>query len=148
MQSVVLFPFFSSRDLCQLCLFRPLLLRPEASHIQASIPGIQPMHTTMQSLVLMRPASFMSFPQLFVLRPEAYHIQAYSLSNHSPQPLVSRPASSGLNVTFVNYVFFQPLVFWSVLQYRTELPCSLSYPDLHPFKSMHIASFIKPLLLM
>ena len=86
--------------------FRPLLLRPEASHIQASIPGIQPMHTTMQSLVLMRPASLMSFPQRFVLRPEAHHIQAYSLSNHSLQPLISQPASSGLNVTFVNYVFF------------------------------------------
>ena len=86
--------------------FRPLLLRPEASHIQASIPGIQPMHTTMQSLVLMRPASLMYFPQRFVLRPEAHHIQAYSLSNHSLQPLISQPASSGLNVTFVKYVFF------------------------------------------
>ena len=99
----VFFSSFSSCDLCQLCLFPNSLLRPEASHIQASIPGIQPMHTTMQSLVLMRPASF---PQLFVLRPEAYHIQAYSLSNHSLQPLISQPASSGLNVTFVKYVFF------------------------------------------
>ena len=83
------------------------------SHIQASIPGIQPMHTAMQPLVLMWPASLI-FSQLLVLRPVAYHIQAYSLSSHSLQPLVSQPASSDLNVTFVNYVFFFNLLYFGL----------------------------------
>ena len=106
------------------------------------------MHTAMQPLVWMWPASLIFFPTSCT--------QACSLSYSGLQPLKSQPTASCITACILWFkcdlcqlcLFFQPLVNWPVLHYLTVLQCSISYPDLQPLKSRPIASCIKPLLLM